>query len=84
MGSIFLIGVLYFFLPLVGTFQFSLKDQPCIRGLHEFLDDPQFFASLGSRSSSGSATIIVSMAMIVPTAFWVRLRVPARDRSSSS
>ena len=45
-------------------------------GLHEDPGDPQFFTSLGYSFVVGFITIIVSILLLVPTAFWVRLRMP--------
>jgi putative spermidine/putrescine transport system permease protein len=80
---VFLIGVLYFVLPLVGTFEFSLGHpmgaagaQPSLRYYEKVLNTPAFWASLGYSFVIGLITIVVSIALIVPTAFWVRLKVP--------
>ena len=77
---LFLIGVFYFFLPLVATFQFSLKAKPAFAAYTNSFADPQFFASLFYSLVVGIVTIILSLALIVPTAYWVQLKVP-RARS---
>jgi len=77
---VFLIGVLYFFLPLIATFQFSLKARPAFAAYTNSFADPQFFASLFYSLVVGIVTIILSLALIVPTAYWVQLKVP-RARS---
>jgi putative spermidine/putrescine transport system permease protein len=77
---VFLIGVFYFFLPLVATFQFSLKAKPAFAAYTNSFADPQFFASLFYSLVVGIVTIIASLALIVPTAYWVQLKVP-RARS---
>jgi putative spermidine/putrescine transport system permease protein len=77
---VFLIGGLYFFLPLVATFQFSLKARPAFAAYTNSFADPQFFASLFYSLVVGIVTIILSLALIVPTAYWVQLKVP-RARS---
>ena len=74
--AVFIIGVPYFFLPLVGTFAFSLRARPSASAYTAILADPKFFASLGYSFVVGFITIILSIALIVPTAFWVRLRLP--------
>jgi putative spermidine/putrescine transport system permease protein len=74
--AVFLIGALYFFLPLLGTFAFSLNAKPAIAAYTGILNRPAFFSSLLYSFVIGIITIIVSTAIIVPTAYWVRLRVP--------
>lgn len=80
-----IIGLLYFFVPLIATLEFSLRacappNQPCsgpdFSAYANVLRDPRFFSALGFSFIVGIATIIVSLAIIVPTAFWVRLRLP--------
>ena len=73
---VFLGGVVYFALPLIGTFNFSLKSQPFLSAYTAIFDDPKFVSSLIYSFVIGLITIVVSIAIIVPTAFWVRLRVP--------
>jgi len=82
-GAVFLFGVLYFALPLIGTFEFSLGHPtgaagvpPSLRYYENVLNSPQFWGSLGYSFVIGLITIVVSIALIVPTAFWVRLKVP--------
>jgi putative spermidine/putrescine transport system permease protein len=74
---VFLVGVLYFLLPLLATFLFSLRLQPFGRAYENVLvRDPRFISSLIYSGVVGTLTIIVSILIIVPTAFWVRLRLP--------
>jgi putative spermidine/putrescine transport system permease protein len=74
---VFIIGVTYFLLPLVATFLFSLRLQPFGRAYENVLvHDPRFVQSLIYSGVVGTITIIVSILIIVPTAFWVRLRLP--------
>ena len=73
---IFWAGVLYFFLPLLGTFAFSMRSIPLFSAYTGVLADPKFYSSLGYSFIVGFITIIVSIALMVPTAFWVRLRMP--------
>jgi putative spermidine/putrescine transport system permease protein len=73
---IFLLGVAYFTIPLVGTFAFSMRAIPTFSAYTNILSDPQFFSSLIYSFIVGIFTIIVSIALMVPTAFWVRLRMP--------
>jgi putative spermidine/putrescine transport system permease protein len=69
-------AVLYFFLPLFGTFVFSIKAIPPTAGFTGFLEDPRVWSTLAYSFTAGFITIAVSVALLVPTAFWVRLRLP--------
>jgi putative spermidine/putrescine transport system permease protein len=72
---VFLIGTAYFVLPLIGTLAFSLRD----KNLHAYTSLPEnkeFIGTMLYSFGAGIATIVVSAALIVPTAFWVRLRLP--------
>ena len=74
---VFVIAFLYFFLPLLGTFFHSIKTRPDIfLAYRQVLGDPKFFGGLLYSFVVGVITIIVSLAIIVPTAYWVRLKVP--------
>jgi putative spermidine/putrescine transport system permease protein len=84
---VFLLGFLYFFLPLLATFDFSLKARLSTADLAEgrpdfavayqhVLADPRFLGTLGYSFAIGLITIVASLAIIVPTAYWVRLRLP--------
>jgi putative spermidine/putrescine transport system permease protein len=74
---IFLLGITYFLLPLLATLLFSLRLQPFGRAYENVLvRDPRFASSLIYSGVVGTLTIIISILIIVPTAFWVRLRLP--------
>jgi putative spermidine/putrescine transport system permease protein len=73
---VFLLGVLYFFVPLYATLLFSLRAEPTFAAYQNVLNDPQFAGSLLYSAIIGIVTIVVSIAIIVPTAYWVRLRLP--------
>lgn len=72
-------GFLYFALPLLGTFEFSMKMR---RGVYSFdaywvvLSDPRFQATFGFSVIMALATIVVGVILVVPTAYWVRLKLP--------
>lgn len=74
-----LFGCLYFALPLIGMAEFSLKMR---RGVYSFdayrkvFEDPTFWATFGYSLSLAAATIVVGVILVVPTAYWVRLRLP--------
>ncbi len=73
------VGVLYFVLPLVATFDFSLRAK---KGVLTFLayervfKDPNFWSTLAFSLVIALFTIIVSILLVVPTAYWIRLRLP--------
>jgi putative spermidine/putrescine transport system permease protein len=75
-----LFGVLFFFVPLLGTFEFSLR---YLRGHYSLeayrivLADPRFGATLTYSTVLAFATIIVGVVLVVPTAYWIQMRLPA-------
>jgi putative spermidine/putrescine transport system permease protein len=74
---IFLIGMIYFFLPLFSLFLFSLR---MLKGRLSFaayrvaFSDPEFYANFGASLGWAALTIIISLLLIVPTAYFVHLR----------
>lgn len=76
---VILFGVLYFFIPLLGTFEFSLR---YLRGVYSFeayrivLADSRFAAALTYSAALAVATILVGVFLVVPTAYWIQLRLP--------
>jgi putative spermidine/putrescine transport system permease protein len=82
---VFILGALYFFVPLLATLEFSLRacappNQPCstpdFSAYANVMADRRFFTTLGFSFVVGLTTIVVSLLIIVPTAYWVRLRLP--------
>ncbi len=78
---VFIIGALYFLVPLIATFLFSLGNPlagapPSFEFYGTVLSSPEFWSSLGYSFIIGIITIIVSIGLLMPTAYWVRLRVP--------
>jgi putative spermidine/putrescine transport system permease protein len=73
---VFIVGAIYFFLPLIGTLAFSLRDVPMTGAYAGIFTDKEFASSLLYSFVIGMATVIVSTALVVPTAFWVRLKLP--------
>jgi putative spermidine/putrescine transport system permease protein len=74
-----LLGVLYFTLPLYGTLIFSLRKTRGVLSLDAYtsaLSDPQFARTFLFSNQMAVYTIIVSVLLIVPTAYWVHLRLP--------
>ena len=76
---VLLLGALYFFLPLLGTFEFSLRYQRGIYSLEAYrivLNDPVFRATFTYSTVLALATIVVGVVLVVPTAYWIQLRLP--------
>jgi len=76
------IGGLYFVLPLLATFEFSLSWDPKIpfKAYERAFEDKDFWETFIYSNVLALATIIVSVALIVPTAYWIRLRLPEARR----
>ena len=74
------LGILYFLLPLVGTFEFSLKMRRGVYSIDAYeavIFDPRFQATFGYSVLMALATIVVGVLLVVPTAYWVRLKLPS-------
>ena len=75
----FALGALFFALPLIGTFEFSLRAR---RGEYSFdayrnvLSDPAFQNSFLFSVVVALFTIGLGILIVVPAAFWVRLKLP--------
>ena len=73
------IGASYFIVPLIATFEFSLRMR---RGEYSFdayrsvFADVQFRESFSYSIMMAVLTIIFGVLLVVPTAYWVRLRLP--------
>jgi putative spermidine/putrescine transport system permease protein len=73
------LGTLYFLVPLIGTFEFSLRMR---RGEYSFdayrivFADPNFWASFGYSAGVALITIVVGVVLVVPTAYWIQLKLP--------
>ncbi len=73
------IGVLYFFVPLVATFDFSLRAKKGVLSLvayENIFKDPVFWNTFIFSIEMAVLTIIFSILLVVPTAYWIRLRLP--------
>ena len=72
-------GLIYFALPLIGMTEFSLKMR---RGEYSFdayakvLADPKFQETFSYSVIMALVTIAFGVLLVVPTAFWVRLKMP--------
>ena len=73
------LGSLYFVIPLLATVDFSLRAKKDTLGFTAYaniFNDPKFFESFTFSALTGVAAIAISMLLIVPTAYWVQLRLP--------
>ena len=73
------LGFVYFFLPLVATAEFSLRaqrDTVSFLAYERVLQDNQFVSSFLFSLRMAVLTILVGVLLIVPTAYWVHLRLP--------
>ena len=74
-----LLGAIYFIVPLYSTFDFSLRAR---KGVLSFLSyenvfkDPNFWSTFRFSIVIGFFTILVSILLVVPTVYWIRLRLP--------
>ena len=75
----FIIGASYFFIPLIATMEFSLRMR---RGEYSFdayrvvFSDDRFQATFGYSVIVAIFTILLGVLIVVPTAYWIRLRMP--------
>ena len=86
---IMILGILYFFLPLLATFIFSLKAKLGVLSFQAYaniFNDPQFIYNFSSSVLWAVLTIIVGILLFVPTAFCDPLEGAegSQPRSSSS
>lgn len=74
-----ILGVLYFFLPLLATFMFSLRAQRGTLSLLAYqnvFQDRAFIYNFTASAIWASLTIVVGVLLFVPTAYVIRLRLP--------
>lgn len=72
-------AALYFLLPLYGTVEFSLEQGHGHYGFayyQQILQDPAFKDSLLLSLKLAIGTVLIGTALMVPTVFWVNLRLP--------
>jgi putative spermidine/putrescine transport system permease protein len=73
------VGVTYFLLPLIATFEFSLRmkrDTYSFEAYRRVFDDANFQASFLYSTALALVTIAVGVLLVVPTAYLIRLRLP--------
>ena len=77
--AIFLLGMAYFILPLVGMIEFSLSMKRGVYSLEAYrvvFADPRFRETFSYSVLMAVLTIVFGVVLVVPTAFWVRLKLP--------
>jgi len=73
------LGFLYFFIPLLATFVFSLHGK---RGVLSFaayqrvFADPQFVETFTFSLQMAVFTIVIGLCLVIPTVIWIHLRAP--------
>lgn len=76
---VFALGAAYFLLPLIATFEFSLRirrDAYTLDAYANVFSDPAFQATFGYSLLIGLLTIVVGVLIVVPAAYFVRLKLP--------
>ncbi len=72
-------ALLYFFLPLYGTFDFSLRMERGVLGFKAYelvFGDPRFWQAFRYSLTMSAITIAISVSIFVPTVYWMYLKVP--------
>ncbi|MFI0844541.1 ABC transporter permease [Mesorhizobium sp. IMUNJ 23232] len=73
------VGAAYFFIPLIATLEFSLRMR---RGVYSFdayavvFGDARFQQSFTFSVVAAIFTILLGILIVVPAAYWIRLRLP--------
>jgi putative spermidine/putrescine transport system permease protein len=76
---VFLVGAAYFLLPLYATLDFSLhirRDHLSLDAYANVFSDARFQATFGYSLIIGLASIVVGILIVVPAAYYIRLRAP--------
>lgn len=77
--AVFIAAALFFFLPLIATAEYSLRierDAYTLGAYRNVLNDPNFQMTFGYSVVIALMTILVGVLLVVPTAYWIRLRMP--------
>jgi putative spermidine/putrescine transport system permease protein len=73
------LGLIYFFIPLISTLEFSLrmlKGRYTLEAYRVAFEDPRFYTSFGYSLLWAIITMVISLLLVMPTAYWVQLRLP--------
>jgi putative spermidine/putrescine transport system permease protein len=76
-----LVGAAYFLVPLVATLLFSLRRNETgtcctLANYGVILHDPQFWTNIRVSFVLALETIVISLLLLVPTVYWVNLKLP--------
>jgi putative spermidine/putrescine transport system permease protein len=74
-----ILGILYFFLPLLATFLFSLRAKLGVlsfKAYENVFNDPNFIYNFSYSALWAVLTITAGILIFVPTAYLIRLRLP--------
>jgi putative spermidine/putrescine transport system permease protein len=87
--TVLVLSALFFALPLLAMGRFALQNVPVIRlgwstlfenwsidGLRRAFDEPTFWSALRLSLLLALFTVVLTLALLVPTAIWVHLRLP--------
>lgn len=77
--AVFGIGALYFLLPLIATIDFSLKIRKggyTLDAYANVFSDPRFQQTFGYSLLVGVFTVLIGLFIVVPAAYYIRLRAP--------
>jgi len=73
------LGTLYFFIPLAATFFFSLHGRKGVLGFSAYrrvFADPEFLHTFTFSLEMALFTVVVGLALLIPTVIWIYLRAP--------
>lgn len=76
---VLIFGLSYFILPLIGLTEFSLRMRRGVYSLDAYakvIGDPEFQATFLYSTVMALVTIVFGVLLVVPTAYWVRLKMP--------
>jgi putative spermidine/putrescine transport system permease protein len=76
---VYVLSALYFLVPLGATFYWSLRAEKGVLGFEAYrrlFADTNFMPSFSQSIVNAIAAILISLVMVVPTAYWVTLRLP--------
>jgi len=73
-----IIGTLYFVVPLIATIHFSLDEGRgfTVQPYQQVVSDPEFYRTIEFSLFLAVLTVLASVVLIFPSAYWVNLRVP--------
>ena len=88
-ATLVVVSAVFFVLPLIAMARFSFQNVPMIRlgrstlfdgwslsGVTKAFGDAQFRAALRLSAELGLGTVVLTLALLLPTTLWVHLRLP--------